>query len=278
MLIPVDVPENLNEEGVNMKNKILAVVNQKGGVGKTTTVLTLAAGLTRLGYRVLVVDLDSQMNLTWQVTGKTDFEATSADMLITEDSKISRALVKTPQGDIIPSSRRLAGVDSYLNKIKALHPEQNLKNSLKAFERRYDFVLIDTAPSLNLLTINALTSSDSCVITAECDVSCMQGIGQVLKTIQSCKAFNPGLSIAGILLCKYRGRTILCRDMTKSMRELAGRAGTKVFKTTIRESNLIRESQALRKSIFDYKPRSTVAQDYKAWIEELLGGMSKNEK
>lgn len=260
-----------------MKNKILAVVNQKGGVGKTTTVLTLAAGLNRRGYRVLVVDLDSQMNLTWQVTGKTDFEATSADLLITDAAKISRALVKTPQGDIIPASRRLAGVDSYLNKIKALHPEQNLKNSLKVFERRYDFVLIDTAPSLNLLTIAALTAATECVITAECDVSCMQGIGQVLKTIQSCKAFNPGLSIDGILLCKYRARTILCRDMTKSMRELAGRAGTKVFRSTIRESNLIRESQALRKSIFDYRPRSTVAQDYKAWIEELLGGM-KNEK
>lgn len=245
--------------------EVISIVNQKGGVGKTTTALNLGAGLTRLGYKVLLIDLDAQCNLTLNLN-VSDQEAGTSFQLLTNGTG---SVISTSSGDLIPGSRKLASVDTVLPGLFKSGRQAVLARSIEQF-KRYDFIIIDTAPSLGLLTINALVASTACVITTESDMNSYYGINQVLATIESCRKYNPGLKTAGILLCKYRKRTVLCRDMHFNIQVLARQHNVNVYSMVIRESNLIRESQALRRSIFDYKPKCAVASDYMDWINEFL--------
>lgn len=254
--------------------EIIAVINQKGGVGKSTTAHALIAGLTFKGFKVLGVDLDAQRNLTHtsgaSSTAKGENEPapiTARDVLY-NGTPAEDAIQHTQSGDIIASHRGLAGADSL---ITDTGKEYRLRESLEPLQARYDYIIIDTPPALGILTVNALTACNRIVIPAQADIYSLQGIGQLTDTIQPVKKYcNPGLQIAGILLTRYSPRAVLNRQLAELVNQIAQSLGTRVFKTTIRDAVAIREAQATQQSIFTYAPRAKVTADYIAFIDELI--------
>lgn len=245
---------------------VYAVINQKGGVGKSTTALSLASGLYLKGYKVLSVDLDAQCNFSFasdaDLTGKTIFG------VITGEVKAEQAVQMTRAGDLIPGSRLLSGADAIITNVGK---EYKLREALDSLLPLYDFVVIDTPPALGILTVNALTACDSVIIPAQADVFSLMGISQLMETIEPVKKYcNPGLSVSGILLTRYNPRSILSRDITDMAEDLAQQIGSKVFESKIREAVVVKEAQISKQSIFRYAPSSKVAGDYLAFIDELL--------
>ena len=253
----------------------ISIINQKGGVGKSTTVNAIGAGLYRSGYKVLYVDLDPQGNLSYCMKA-TGSENTSADIL-TGRSPIKDCIVHTDQGDLVPSSPMLTSADIILQQNKD-RKEKILQGALKPIEREYDYVIIDTPPALGFLTLNALTASTSALIPAQADIFSLQGIGQLSQTIDAVKKVsNRDLVIKGILITRYNGRTILTRDLTELLEDTAEMLGTKVFNTKIRECTALKESQAVQQDIFTYSPKCNGAVDYQQLIDEITGE-NENDK
>lgn len=247
--------------------RIISIINQKGGVGKSTTAEALLAGLTLKGYKTLAVDLDAQGNLTY-ATGANSQGATSLGVLAREVDA-GDAIQHTPSGDIIPSNKALAGADAF---ITDTGKEYRLREALESVASEYDYIIIDTPPALSILTINALTASNSVIIPAQADIYSLQGIEQLAETIQPVKRYcNPTLSIEGILLTRYSKRSILGQEVAGLARQIAQRLNTKVFDTTIREAIAIKEAQISQQSLFSYAPKAPVTEDYRAFIEEVIG-------
>lgn len=247
--------------------RIIAVANQKGGTGKSTTAAALGAGLLLRGFNVLYVDLDAQGNLSY--TLGTSRGATVLDVL-TGQATAEQAIQHTPQGDAIPAAPALASADTMLT---STGKEYRLKEALEPIKRKYDFIIIDTGPALGILTVNALTACTWAIVPAQADIFSLQGIGQLHTTIDAVKRYcNPDLEIAGILLTRYNPRTVLSRDITAMIDQTAEKLHTKLFTTTIRETVSIKEAQASQAGIYDYAPKSNAAQDYSAFIDELLEG------
>jgi chromosome partitioning protein len=245
--------------------EIIAVINQKGGVGKSTTVHALGAGLAMKNNRVLFVDLDSQCNLSYALGLNNDI--TSFEVLIQKEG-INEAIQKCSGWDGIAGNPELSAADIILTKTGK---EYRLKEALEAIIDRYDKIIIDTPPALGILTINALTACGSVIIPAQADIFSLQGIGQVYSTIKAVRQYcNPDLSIKGILLTRYNARSILSRDVSDLIAETAEKLQTKVFKTAIRESVSVREAQARQQDIFSYAPKSNPANDYRDFVEEFL--------
>lgn len=249
-----------------METRIIAVTNQKGGTGKSSTAEALTAGLTLKGFTCLAIDLDAQGNLTYTKGARTD-GATALGVLAGE-VKAQDAIQKTPSGDIIPASKALAGADAF---IKETGKEYRLKEALESIKGQYDYIIVDTPPALGILTVNALTACNSVVIPAQADIYSLQGIEQLAETIQPVKKYcNAGLTIGGILLTRYSPRSILSREVAELAEQLAERIGTKLYKTTIREAVAIREAQISQRSLFEYAPTAKVTEDYRDFIEEFL--------
>ncbi len=247
--------------------KTIVVINQKGGVGKTTTTHNFGYGLLKKKKKVLLIDLDPQENLTFTVTGQVNFKESIFDVLV-GDIDINQAIHHIGKMDIIPSSQALSIISKYLDEGEK---ENTLKNRLKALKENYDFIIIDTPPALGNLTVNALTGSDETIITAQADIFSLQGIGQLAQSINAIKEYsNPKLEIKGILLTRYNKRSILTKDMTENIQEIAENLGTKVFNAKIRECIAIKESQAMNQDIFSYSPRSNGAKDYNDLVKEYL--------
>jgi chromosome partitioning protein len=246
----------------------ITIANRRGGVGKTATAHALGAGLLRRGYRVLFVDLDSQCNLSYDL-GIEEPEASSLDVL--EGSiEASEAILQTPKGDLLPASPALATSDTVID---GARKEYRLKDALQSIARKYDYIIIDTPPALGVLTVNALTASTKVVIPAQAEVHSLQGVEQLYKTINTVKHYtNRKLTVEGVLLTRYVARSIISQDMRSNFEELASVIGSKVFSTPIRECTAIKEAQATQTSIFDYAPKSNASKDYKAFIDEFLGG------
>lgn len=246
--------------------RVFAIVNQKGGVGKSTTAHCLGAGLKRKGHKVLFIDLDAQCNLTATLGGVVrDYSALD---VLAGNCRAEKAIVKTDSGDAILAAPGLTLADSILTETGK---EYRLREALEPLKEKYDYVVIDTPPALSTLTINALTAADSVVIPALADVYSFHGIFQLEQTISRVRRYcNPNLTISGILLTKYSPRTIMSRDMKEKMQELASGMGTRIFKTTIRESVAIREAQFVGTDIFSYDIKSNAAKDYRDFIDELL--------
>jgi len=244
---------------------IIAIANQKGGVGKSTTAQALAAGLVLEGNKTLLVDSDQQGNTSYDYHAAADLAGLSE--IFTGDATADEVVQNTPRGALIASGV-LGGIESRLTGEKAPYA---LKNALKSISSNYDFVVIDTPPTLGIITINAFVAADSIVVPALPDIYSLQGIGQLHNTVQTVKSScSAGVRIVGILLTRYTWRSILNRTMHQSMKDAAAAMGTRLFDTTIREGVAIREAQANRESIFDYAPRSKPAQDYRQFVSELL--------
>ena len=246
--------------------KTITVTNQKGGTGKTTTAIQLAAGLSLKGYKTLSIDLDAQGNLTYTAGAKTN--GATALGVLTGEVKAEDAIQHTPSGDIIAANKALAGADAF---IADTGKEYRLKEALESLQAAYDYIIIDTPPALGILTINALTACNSVIIPAQADIYSLQGIEQLADTMKPVKKYcNPNLKIAGILLTRYSSRSVLSREVAELAEQLADKLGTKLFKTTIREAIAVKEAQISQQSLFDYAPKAKVTEDYRAFIEELL--------
>lgn len=245
--------------------QVLAITNQKGGVGKSSTASSIGSAYTAQGKRVLFIDLDAQGNLSYCVrastTGKSAF-----DVLMGE-AKAPEAIQHTAAGDIISASPALASADITLT---TTGKEYRLREALEALRGKYDLVIVDTPPALGILTVNALAAADGVIIPAQADFFSLQGIGQLNSTIEAVKKYcNPGLKVYGIVLTRYSARAIISREASAMMEQTAAQLHTKLYKTKIRECIAVKEAQAMRESIFDFAPRSNAAADYKALAEEI---------
>ena len=245
----------------------IAVINQKGGVGKSTTSNAIGAGLFQRGYKVLFIDLDAQGNLSYSM--KCENKPLSSLEVLTGTATAREATLTTPQGDIIPASPALASADTIITDTGR---EYRLKEALEPLKEVYDYIIIDTPPALGTLTINALTACDSVIIPAQADIYSLQGIGQLNQTIQTVKRYcNKELTIKGIVITRYSPRAVLTRDMTDLLEDTAKQLNTKVFTSRIRECIALKEAQARQIDIFTYNPRSNAGIDYKALLEEMIG-------
>ena len=247
--------------------KIVSIINQKGGVGKSTTASALAAGLSLRGYKTLAVDLDAQGNLTYTF-GADNTGATVLEVL-TGDATAAEAIKHTQSCDVLPANKALAGADAY---IKETGKEYRLKEALENVADQYDYIIIDTPPALGILTVNALTACQSVIIPSQADIYSIQGIEQLSETMKPVKKYcNPGLEIEGILLTRYSARSVLSREVADMLEELAAKLGTKLFKTKIREAIAVKEAQISQQSLFEYSPKAKPTEDYNALIDELIG-------
>jgi chromosome partitioning protein len=258
---------------------IIAVANQKGGVGKTTSTLNLGAALQEAGKRVLLVDLDPQGNLS-VAAGIVDIDAaypSTGDLLslaargrTANGPGIQKAIVHSPSGlDIVPANPTLSAAE--LGLVSALNRESLLAGLLRSVEADYDYILVDCLPSLGLLAINALRAANGIVIPVQADFLAMQGLAQIFETIAAVREqLNPDLNIYGVLLTLVDQRTAHSRDVVKVVRSsLDGQVN--VFQTEVRLHVALKETAKAGRSILEYDTNSPSALAYRKLASEVLG-------
>lgn len=246
---------------------IITVSNQKGGVGKTTTSAALAAGLSMAGKKVLCIDLDPQGNLGFCMGLDAESGYTVLDALKGE-VPVGDAVLKTELCDLLSSDITLSS--SGLEEVRREHRESILRDMLDPILKDYDYVVIDTPPALNLLTVNAYAVSDYLIIPMSSDILSLVGLSQLRETVETVKGqLNPDLKVMGILLTRYNGRTCLARDVQEMAGQLAMQMNTQVFASKIRNGVAIAEAPAHGESIFTYNPRSAAVKDYSEFVQEV---------
>lgn len=248
--------------------RIITITNQKGGVGKTTTASALICGLHQRGARVLGIDIDPQGNLGFSLGLDIEGLSTLYDVF-TGNCAIQNTIIHTDYGDIIPSDIMLSGVD-----VSFTAPEREfmLSRCLDTIKMFYDFIIIDTPPSLNLLTINAYVASTDLIIPMEAEVLSLVGISQILDTIDTVRAsFNPKLQVLGILLNKFDSRTRLSREMLELAQDMAGQIGSQVFPVRVRRGTDVARAPAHGQSILTYKPKAKPALDLAEFVNLVAG-------
>lgn len=244
----------------------VCIINKKGGVAKTTTALAIAAGLIQKGKKVLSIDLDSQCNLT--MCSEAQLDGKNVLGVLLEQVSIEEAIQTTPMGDVLPACLALAGADGVITETGK---EYRLREALTSIEDKYDYAIIDTPPSLGVLSINAMTAADWIVIPAQADIFSRDGLMQLARAIDKDRKYcNKNLKIAGIVLTRYSDRNILSRNLRKTYDEIAEQMGTKVLNSTIRENIAIKEAQVMHQTIFDYDKNSNGANDYRNLVNELV--------
>ena len=245
--------------------KTIAVTNRKGGVGKSTTALNLAAGLTQRGYKTLVIDTDPQGNLT--DTMRADNEPLGTFDLL-KGTEPSKAIKTTPQGDLTASTDNLAlaGVT-----FTETGKEYKLAEALEPLQGQYDYCIIDTPPALDVLTLQALTAADYVIIPTQPDIYGIKGIRKLEQTIETIRKYcNPKLTIAGVLVTRYRASTVKNETIEYLATVAKEQLHSRLFETYIRECNALFEAQVLKTDIYTHAPKSNATADYRAFTDELL--------
>lgn len=245
----------------------IAVSNQKGGVGKTTSAYVLATLLKDRGYRVLAVDMDPQGNLSFSMGADIDSSATVYDMLKGE-LKPRYAVCRSSLVDIIPANILLSGIEL---EFTGARREFLLKDALSSLESSYDYILIDSPPALGILTVNAFTAADYVLVPMLSDIFSLQGITQLDETVRRVKKYcNPDIRILGVFLTKHNPRTRFSREVVGTLQMVAEDLGMPVLDTYIRESVALREAQSVQQSVLEYAPGCNALKDYEKLMEELF--------
>lgn len=248
-------------------SKIICVTNQKGGVGKTTTSNAIGLGLKEKGYKVLLIDFDPQGNLSFSVDAEINESATAYELLKGE-ADVFDIIQHTELIDILPSNIILSGVDL---EFTSNGREFLLREALKPVQDVYDYIIIDTPPSLNLLTINAFAVTDYVIIPMLADIFSLQGITQLYETIIRVKKYcNNKIKIEGILLTKYNPRLLLSSEIKGTAELIAKQIKTDVFNTFIRSSVVIQEAHTQQQNMYTYAKKNNAVKDYKSFVDELM--------
>ena len=243
----------------------IAILNQKGGVGKTTTAVNVGAGLSLLDKRVLLIDLDPQANLTYSLGVLAHELEYSVYDLLNGNAEFSDVMIKRDGLDLLPSNLSLSGAEMEFSTIAGR--EFLLKEKLN-HSSAYDFIIIDCSPSLGLLTLNALTSVREVYITLQTEFLPMQGLAKLLETVGIVKKrLNKKLDITGILCTRFDGRKNLHNEVVEKINQ---HFGDKVFITKIRDNISLAEAPGFGQTIFEYRPKSRGAEDYKSLTNEIL--------
>lgn len=255
-------------------SRIIAIANQKGGVGKTTTAINLGACLAVAEKRTLVIDTDPQGNATSGLgIDKDEVEKSIYDVLI-EEGPLEDVIIRQvhfPYLDVVPATRDLVGAEVEL--VNRRNREIILRRAIDAVRDRYDFILIDCPPSLGLLTLNTLAASDSVLIPIQCEFYALEGLSQLLNTVTIVqKNLNPALQIEGVLLTMYDGRLNLSRQVADEAKEYFG---PKVYKTTIPRNVRIAEAPSFGKPIVLYDILSVGAKSYLSLAKEVIAKKGK---
>lgn len=253
--------------GAKIVGKIISVANQKGGVGKTTTTINLSTMLAKKGKKVLLIDADPQGNATSGVGAEKEVEYSTYDILVS-DVEMVQALEKTIIKNLLvcPSNINLAGAEVEL--VSMMSREQRLKEKLEEIKDKFDYILIDCPPSLGLITLNAFTASDSVLIPVQCEYYALEGLGQLLNTVNLVKKhLNKNLELEGALLTMYDARTNLSNQVVKEVKKYFG---DKVYKTVIPRNVRLSEAPSYGMPITEYDPRSKGAKTYEKFTKEFL--------
>ena len=246
--------------------EILTFINQKGGVGKTSLAMNFGIRLKMAGARVLLVDMDPQCNLTY-IMGVDDPAHTVYEVMLRQVGTAD-AVIHAAECDLLAASSSLSTLNLTLS---GPGKEFYLRDALRPVADSYDFIIIDSPPTLGILTINVLSVANSVIIPALADVFSLQGVGQLYASIQAVQAAsNPALKIDGIVLSRHTDRLLLSRELREMMENAAQQIHTRLFDAVIRESVVIREAQATRQSVFKYAPRSKQTADYDKLVLEYL--------
>lgn len=259
----------MTEETGERSAAVVAITNQKGGVGKTTTAVSLAAALAEAGARALVVDLDPQGNSTTGLGLRAAPGGPSTYRVLISGADVDASSEPTAVTglDVLPSSLDLAGAEIEL--VPAFSREQRLKNALDDVRDEYDVVLIDCPPSLGLLTINALTAADQVVVPIQCEYYALEGLGQLLQSVKMVsRSLNPALHLGGIVMTMFDARTNLSQQVVDEVR---AHFGDQVFRTVIPRSVRLSEAPSFGQPITEYDPSSRGAMAYRRLARELAG-------
>lgn len=248
--------------------KIIAFANQKGGVGKTTSAVNIAASLGILGKRVLMIDLDPQGNTTSGLgVGKRNLTKTSRELLIGEPSEANDTVTKTEFQNLslIPSNKTLASVEFDLYELD--DPQFRLKEALREIRNEYDYIIIDCPPSLGMITVNALAASDGIIIPMQCEFYSLEGLSQLVLTINKIRqTYNKTLNVTGILITMYNGRLVLSNQV---MAELKKHYKDKLFKTPISRGVKLSEAPGFGMPVYYHDKRGKGSNEYLAVANEL---------
>lgn len=250
--------------------RIVAIANQKGGVGKTTTSHALCAGLVKRNFKVLCIDVDPQGNLS-SACGATIYNVPTVYELLKKEVEVKEVIQMVKSGfDIIPANIMLAGAEQELSQTGK---EYRLKESISSIATKYDYIIIDTPPSLGILTVNAFTCATEILIPTTAGIFATTGIKQLDVTVKNVQKYcNSKVKIIGILFTRFNPRTIISKEIKDVTEQLGQYIDAPIYKTYIRSGIAIEEAQANSTDIFDYANKSTVAEDYSSFIDEFLKG------
>ena len=254
--------------------RILAITNQKGGVGKTTSSVNLAASLASLGRRVLLIDLDPQGNATTASGIDKQGLAKTVYHLLLRTTAAADVRVRSPAGgyDLLPANRDLAGAEVQL--VQEKEREFRLRQGLEVLAAEYDFILIDCPPALNLLTVNALTCADAVIIPMQCEYFAIEGLADLVNTIKKIKArLNPALVIEGVVRVMFDTRNTLAQNVSD---QLKGHFGAKVFATVVPRNVRLAEAPSHGLAALQYDRASKGAQSYLQMAQELIDKQEGN--